>query len=422
MSQESNNESNNEWAAVIYRGIESEILDYKAAQNWRDLNRREKAKFVRHCLAMANTKGGYLVVGVGEDSAGKPSLFTGLTDEQLKSFDPSDVGNFINHRVDPPIDFEVVRPTVDGKTYAIFVIKRFRQLPHVASGQVEDELQLGCFYVRTADATSRVAYRAAEIHDIVQRALRNQREVLGRMIRGLLYEKGVKPEPLADSLFAEEIRHAHGFIHRNAKGAFSGLVFELVSQPAEYDKRAFGLTELKEAVLSAHRHFTESPLLPVDDDNKTYFTNVSLRSLSLSPDVYFQAFRSGQIHFQSALSVVEDIPVATLLKLLGGSLFFLASYYNELGSDDDLISIKLWLRGVDGKRLTIPGRKRGESPYTCRIPEIQIMLKRSAADLYAGIYDHTARVFHDFCIRFNVPDSRINTLRSQVSEYLDHLA
>ena len=58
-----------DWKSIICRGIESDELDYKAAQNWKLLTRAGRAKFVRHCIAMANTKGGYVVVGVGEDAA-----------------------------------------------------------------------------------------------------------------------------------------------------------------------------------------------------------------------------------------------------------------------------------------------------------------------------------------------------------------
>ena len=54
------NPLNINWKTLITRGFESEELDYKAAQNWLSLKRTGKAKFVRHCLAMANTKGGYL--------------------------------------------------------------------------------------------------------------------------------------------------------------------------------------------------------------------------------------------------------------------------------------------------------------------------------------------------------------------------
>ena len=49
---------------LIYRGVESEELDYKAAMSWTAMSRAARAKIVRHCLALANTKGGYIVIGV----------------------------------------------------------------------------------------------------------------------------------------------------------------------------------------------------------------------------------------------------------------------------------------------------------------------------------------------------------------------
>ena len=42
---------------LIYRGVESEELDYKAAMSWTAMSRAARAKIVRHCLALANTKG-----------------------------------------------------------------------------------------------------------------------------------------------------------------------------------------------------------------------------------------------------------------------------------------------------------------------------------------------------------------------------
>ena len=193
-----------DWSALIYRGVESDELDYKAAQNWRDLDRRGKSKFVRHCLAMANTKGGYIVIGVGEDDSGKPSIFTGMNDRQSKSFDPTDVGHFINRFADPAIDFDIEKPVVDGKRYIVFVIRRFSALPHVCGFGCETELQQCAFYIRTVDAASRVAFWASEMHSIVQRALRNQRESLGRMLRGVLYEGQQSREVDVLGYFPEE--------------------------------------------------------------------------------------------------------------------------------------------------------------------------------------------------------------------------
>jgi predicted HTH transcriptional regulator len=35
-------------------------------------------------MALANTRGGYIVVGVGEDANGNPLLHTGLTEKQAR--------------------------------------------------------------------------------------------------------------------------------------------------------------------------------------------------------------------------------------------------------------------------------------------------------------------------------------------------
>ena len=102
---------------LVKRGVESEVLDYKSAMNWNLMSRPARAKIIRHCLAMANTKGGSVVIGVGEDQSGHPSDYQGLSDEEVHSFDPSTVGAFINRYVDPPIDFTIERPEIDGKRY-----------------------------------------------------------------------------------------------------------------------------------------------------------------------------------------------------------------------------------------------------------------------------------------------------------------
>ncbi len=406
-----------DWAAIVRRGVESDELDYKAAQNWSALNRREKAKFTRHCMALANTKGGYIVVGVGEDKAGRPSVFTGLTDEQLKSFDPTNVGNYINRRVDPPIDFEIVRPKIKGKSYVIFVVRRFKELPHVCTGQVDEELQQGCFYIRTQDAASRVAYRAGEIHDLVQRALRNQREILGRMIRGLLYEKGLRPEPSADSLFHEELRHARTFVQRNAKAAFGESVFEIAVRPNSFEKKAFGLSEIQKSLKSSIISFHSDPLLSVDIGEETYFTNVSLRSLSLSRKNYFQAFKSGLFHYVSAFHTKRDIALEELLHLICGSFFIVSRYLNALGLEDEIIKASVQLSGMNERRLILEGQKP-KNPFVCRIPEIQIEMTRSAADLYTGIAEHTAHAFRNVFYCFNVPDGRHNEVKLKIDGYL----
>ncbi|MBO5959062.1 MAG: ATP-binding protein, partial [Lentisphaeria bacterium] len=92
-----------DWRELIYRGVESDELDYKSAMNWNKLSRTGKGKLLRHCLALANTRGGYIVVGVSEDAYGRPRIYQGLTEEEAHSFAPSPVGSFLTHYADPPI-------------------------------------------------------------------------------------------------------------------------------------------------------------------------------------------------------------------------------------------------------------------------------------------------------------------------------
>ena len=123
-------------AELVHRGVESEYLDYKGPLNWNTLSRTGRAKIVRHCLALANTKGGCIVIGVGEDASGHPSVYAGLTDEEAHSFDPSAVGAFLRRYAEPMIDFTIERPVVDGRRYAIFVVRPFGTLPHVCACKI----------------------------------------------------------------------------------------------------------------------------------------------------------------------------------------------------------------------------------------------------------------------------------------------
>lgn len=416
---------NIDWEQIVYRGVESEELDYKAAQDWRKLSRNGKAKFVRHCLAMANTKGGYIVVGVGEDTAGQPSLFTGVTKEQSKSFDPTMVGNFINKYADPEIDFTIERPIVNGKSYVIFVIRRFVNIPHVCSYGLEGELQQGVFYIRTADASSRPAYRASEIHGIIQRALRNQREILGRMIRGVLYEEKQATEQNAKSHFAEDRIHSKNFFEqRKRQGAISGgIQFEITISPAEYIAEKFSLSELQKAFSDAMILQNSGKFITPTELMESYFTNTSLRSMPEKEYKMWQMFQSGMFHYIQVNNSNHSISYVDLMCFFSEAIVFISRLYSELGYDEELLDIRVELNNVEGASLIKtpePLKKNEIKPdCVCRIPLIKIILHRTAADLASGYIDHTARIIREVCERFNFPEGRHGRLTEMIRKYLE---
>lgn len=406
-----------DWRSIICRGIESDELDYKAAQNWKNLSRAGKAKFVRHCIAMANTKGGYVVVGVGEDASGQPALFTGLTEEEAHSFDPTDVGNFINRFADPAVDFTLERPVVDGKRYVVFVIRRFRNLPHVCTSSCENELSLGTFYIRTQDASSRPAYRSSEIHALIQRTLRTQREMLGRMIRGILYEDHTfQNEHQQQSRFQEEIGHSKEFFRKrrvNPSGRSFHLAFTVT--PQHYVAEKFSLSELRTHLQEAFILFPDVVFMQPEEIRNAYFTNVSLRHFSSDRQRLWQLYQSGLFYYAGLFPFREGISYPFLVKFFSEAVKFTAQLYDFMGYSTELMTFQLSIRGVENAQLTdIPGGGGDDFEFICRIPEISLKLERSAADLSSAPAEHAVTLLKKVCERFNLPEGRHRNLQKQV--------
>lgn len=409
-----------DWRELIYRGIESDTLDYKAAQNWNSLSRGGRSKFVRHCLALANTKGGFIVVGVGEDPSGQPADYTGLSEEQVKSFDPTSVGNFINRFADPQIDFTIERPEIDGKRYVIFVVRRFQMIPHVCSYSYEHELLQGVFYIRTADASSRPAYRASEIHSLVQRALRNQRELLGRMIRGILYEgQNNQPTLNSENRFVEEISHAKTFFNRRRVPlAVPAITIELNATPTEYIGSKYSLSELRRAADEAFEPYFDSDFITDADIQDAYFTNVSLRLSRESGIRQWQIFQSGLFYFIGVYELDHNgISYSKLLRFIAEAVNFLADLYSNLGYAEELIHIKMSISHVENVILR-ESADSSDNIFVCRIPEINVKLDRSAADLVSDPAAHAAQLIKSTCERFNFPDGRHVTLLDTLNRHL----
>jgi len=408
------------WSEIIYRSIESEEIDYKAAQNWSKLSAAGKAKFVRHCLAMANTKGGYIVVGVGEDSTGKPALYTGLSDDDAKSFDPTTVGNFINKYADPQINFTVERPLVDGKIFVVFTVKRFDDLPHVCSQGCEHELLQGVFYIRTRDASSRPAFRSIEIHQIIRRALRNQRELLGRMIRGILYEEKTFSHHLESApYFREQINHSREFFRLRRHNDNDSLLFEFQVTPSGFIENRFSISELKRAAENSLFANMNSLFINLQELDELYSSNISLKCLPENKTKFCQLFQSGLFHYISFIGLKKCVSYSCLFSLIAESVLFVSRFYEELLPDDDSLTISLNIGNAENAVLTqAPAeQKNRRTNYICKIPKVKYKMIRSVPNLVSGYPDHAARAFIGVCERFNMPDGRHPDLIEKMHVY-----
>ena len=412
------NDNSTKWQDLVFRGVESDELDYKAAQDWETLTKAGKAKFVRHLLAFANTRGGYLVVGVGEDASGYPALRTGLTARQCASFDPSKVGAFVNAHVEPPIKFTIERPLIKGKRYAIFVIHPFDTLPHVCANGVDGELQAGVFYIRTVDASSRPARRAMELADIIRRALRNQREMLGRMLRGILYENRTDISENQSSSFDDAFATASIYFRRRRAENSQTVHLSLVFAPEHRMDEAFETRELSNAVSDAGlprpggRFFTNDLMRSIRP------VNVGLRCLSENAPCMWQLFKSGEFLFFADLqSSGGKIDSEEVLKFAAETVSFAGKLYQNMISPEELLTITLKLSAKKKVRLKFNRRTPSGTAADTAVSSIC----RSAADLASGDREHAARLCDELAAQFGISEKTLSAMTRFITEYLSAL-
>ena len=368
------------WRKLVYRGVESDELDYKSAMNWNLLSKSGKAKLVRHCLAFANTRGGYLVIGVGEDAAGHPSDYQGLSPEELHSFDPSTVTAFVHRLTDPPINFTIERPEIDGKRYVIFVIKPFSSLPHICASGVDGELQQGVFYIRTRGASSRPAISAVEMQGLIRRALRNQRAMLGQMLRGILYEARDLAESGISSerqFTVEQEQFSRYLRNRWPESGRTGVRLEFFVRPMIYDASRCSLRQLEHGAKRAAGEF-----FPENEAESLYSASTALRTFD--PEK-----RCAAEFFQSALVCrAMELPldgkglagVGTLNDVIREFVRFAERFYTAIGMEDALL--QLICRIPDAEGLSLGWQDGFSAPFAGE--SAVAVLDFSAADLAAA--------------------------------------
>jgi len=138
-------------------------------------------------IAIANSGGGRLFIGV-DDKTHEPM---GLTPEQARSFDRTNVGDFLNGKVEPEPQFSSGLFPFEGKTIGHIEVLAFTDSPHVLADQLQFRdpnrtKRPGDILVRRSSAQTVRIQSADDMRAFMQRALAARSEYLLSQMRQLL--------------------------------------------------------------------------------------------------------------------------------------------------------------------------------------------------------------------------------------------
>lgn len=135
-----------EFEAVLIRGHEMRGVEFKGPGSLADSS--FAARVVRASLAMANRRGGGLIViGVGESKGSLDAV--GLSADLLETWSHDDLADKLSKYADPYISFELERFEHNGRTFLILHVHEFEEVPVFCKSQLDPILKKGACYVRS---------------------------------------------------------------------------------------------------------------------------------------------------------------------------------------------------------------------------------------------------------------------------------
>lgn len=163
-------ENKNPDIALLKMGTETQTLDYKE-----DLDLSSKvgrASLAKDVIAMSNSGGGVLIVGVAEKM---PGAFepVGLSEQRLKLLETSLINKAIRGFISPQVAITSRRVHMRTKTFIFIEVPESDCLVMAVRQNEEANLYLGRIYSRTHASESAELHDSAEVQRVIDRLVSN---------------------------------------------------------------------------------------------------------------------------------------------------------------------------------------------------------------------------------------------------------
>lgn len=131
---------------------ESSTLEYKLSFGWKSLS-----KYLKSFAAFANSKGGYIVFGVGN----RPRLLVGLnpvSQQLFEDIDPEKITEALNYYFSPEIEWDIQVYELNQKTYGIIYVHECHEKPVMCTRNADTDLKEGDIYYRYRGRSEKIKF------------------------------------------------------------------------------------------------------------------------------------------------------------------------------------------------------------------------------------------------------------------------
>lgn len=421
---------------ILLQGFESKDLDYKGPCHWDEKDKKACCEIVKDILAMANTLGGYIVMGVNEQENG--FTWEGLTLEQAKSFETSRINRFLQNYADPPINTLLKKIDHEDRTFVIIEVPRFADTPHICQKDYPSVLNAPALYVRTDTNESAPLKSSSDFRSIVEQAVRNRSDQLLSSMRAILTGSAVRSTTSDKEKFEQQFKSAlerfksfNAFADKDYNG-----YRETSFHPSQFMKERFTLDDLSNAVKRAYANFKGWPFLywkqnrpevsyTIQDGLETYIIRrdfgghdrLDFWRLHQSGFFYHRVLMWEEVYTRS-----KELPLAIdfgeIAMYVAETIYCIGKIYEGLIPEDEEVDVRFRVLGTEGRALKALDNRRMPpwDNYVCKIPKIIHECANPLADWRAGTVDLALEICKEIFVRFNWIEPNLSAAKQTIEK------
>lgn len=419
------------WLAILLSGIERKDLDYKAANAWDESDKKACCEIVKDILGMANTDGGYVVIGVAEEQG--VFKWTGLTADQLATWDTSRLNRFLQNYAEPPINARLVKIENEGATFVLIEVPVFSDTPHLCQKGYPGVLTAPALYVRTDNNETAPVSSSADFRAVVERSVRNRSDRLLESFRAILTGSADAASEGDRDLFEQQIAEAFESAASRDPYPDKGYTgyYQCVAAPSRFVRDRFPLPYLRGAADKASVNYRGWPFLFVDEQH-TYVVQDGIETTVQTDDFngndmydFWQLRCSGLLVHQALMreecmarhqEVGAFAAVTEVVSYVAEAVDSMGRLYTALDLAGEDISLELRLRGTNERvlRSIDPGKAPLRGVYASRVPSIAVGKVATLEEWRAARVDMAAELAREVFLHFNWPSPPIAVFRGDI--------